>query len=141
MSDEDYCELCDLPKSTCIHGRPPPPPPTPQARVAPVKRTTTRKTTTAAPARAVVRRWTPVDVFRPEIVAVLQEAGGQLDADDVFLALEARMEERLTDADRETTPEGELRWRFAARRARQALVADGEMSRGRPGVWALTDRG
>ena len=23
MSDEDYCELCDLPKSTCIHGNPP----------------------------------------------------------------------------------------------------------------------
>ncbi|GAW49864.1 MULTISPECIES: hypothetical protein [unclassified Nocardioides] len=137
MSDEDYCELCDLPKSTCIHGRPPPPP-APPARVAPVKRTT-RKSTTTAPARAVVRRWTPVDVFRPEIVAVLQEAGGELDADDLFLALETRMEERLTDADREKTPEGELRWRFAARRARQALVADGEMSRGRPGVWALTD--
>jgi hypothetical protein len=141
MSAEDYCELCDLPKSTCIHGRPPPPPPPPQPRVAPVKRTTTRKTTTAAPARAVVRRWTPVDVFKPEIVAVLQESGGELDADDIFLALEARMAELLTDADREKTPEGELRWRFAARRARQALVADGQMTKGRPGVWALADRG
>jgi hypothetical protein len=138
MSAEDYCELCDLPKSTCIHGRPPPPPPPPQARVAPVKRTATRKAT-APPAKAVVRRWTPVDVFKPEIVAVLGESGGELDADDLFLALEARMEERLTDADREKTPEGELRWRYAARRARQALVADGEMTKGRPGVWALTD--
>jgi hypothetical protein len=108
-----------------------------------VRRTTVRKTTTttAAPARAVVRRWTPVDVFKPEIVTVLQEAGGELDADDLFLALEARMEERLTDADREKTPEGELRWRYAARRARQALVADGEMCKGRPGVWALADGG
>jgi hypothetical protein len=141
MSAEDYCELCDLPKSTCVHGRPPPPPPPPQVRVAPVRRTTTRKTTTSAPARAVVRRWTPVDVFKPEIVAVLQESGGELDADDLFLALEVRMEELLTDADREKTPEGELRWRFAARRARQALVADGEMTKGRPGVWALADRG
>ena len=140
MSDEDYCELCDLPKSTCIHGRPPPPPPTPQARVAPVKRTTTRKTATSTPARAVPRRWTPVDVFRPEIVEVLRAAGGELDADDLFDALEARMAERLTDADREKTPEGELRWRYAARRARQALVADGEMTKGRPGVWALADR-
>jgi hypothetical protein len=140
MSDEDYCELCDLPKSTCIHGRPPPPPPTPQVRVAPVKRTTTRKTATSTPARAVPRRWTPVDVFRPEIVEVLRAAGGELDADDLFDALEARMAERLTDADREKTPEGELRWRYAARRARQALVADGEMTKGRPGVWALADR-
>ena len=140
MSDEDYCELCDLPKSTCIHGRPPPPPPTPQVRVAPVKRATTRKTATSTPPRAVPRRWTPVDVFRPEIVEVLRAAGGELDADDLFDALEARMAERLTDADREKTPEGELRWRYAARRARQALVADGEMTKGRPGVWALADR-
>ena len=76
----------------------------------------------------------------PTIVAVLREAGGELEADDLFLELEIRMEERLTDADRETTPEGELRWRYAARRARQALIAEGQMTKGRPGVWALGDQ-
>lgn len=148
MSAEDYCELCDLPKSTCIHGNPPPPPP-PTVRKAPATRTTVRRSTATAgsgtsrasaapaPARAVRHRWTQPDTFKPVIVAVLTEAGGELDQDDVFLELEVRMEEQLTEADRELTPEGELRWRYAARRARQALVAEGTMTKGRPGVWAL----
>jgi hypothetical protein len=138
MSAEDYCDLCDLPKSQCIHGNPPPPPPattrasTPRAR--PVVRT---KAAPATPTRSVPRRWTPPEVFRPEILEVLREAGGELEQDDVFAALEARMAERLTGADHERTPEGELRWRYAARRARQELVAEGVMTKGRPGVWAL----
>lgn len=83
------------------------------------------------------RRWTPPDAFKPEIVAILREAGGRLDADELFLELEVRMGERLTAADGEKTPEGELRWRYAARRARQAMIAEGEMTKGTPGVWAL----
>ena len=47
------------------------------------------------------------------------------------------MAERLTSADRETTPEGELRWRYAARKARQTLITEGVMTKGKPGVWAL----
>lgn len=147
MSTEDYCELCDLPKSQCIHGNPPPPPP-PTVRKAPAARPAVRRTASSAstssarsaptaPARQVRRRWTPPDVFKPEILAVLAQAGGELEQEEVFLELEIRMGERLTDADHETTPEGELRWRYAARRARQALVADGSMTKGRPGIWAL----
>ncbi|HEY0948603.1 MAG TPA: hypothetical protein VGD85_00275 [Nocardioides sp.] len=96
-----------------------------------------RTSAPAAPPRVVRHRWTPPEVFKPVIVAVLSEAGGELEQDEVFLELEIRMEERLTDADRELTPEGELRWRYAARRARQALVAEGAMTKGRPGIWAL----
>ncbi len=143
MSTEDYCELCDLPKSQCIHGNPPPPPP-PTVRKAPtrpvVRRTASSASSSAprtAPPRQVRHRWTPPDVFKPEILAVLAQAGGELEQEEVFLELETRMGERLTDADHETTPEGELRWRYAARRARQALVADGSMIKGRPGIWAL----
>ena len=66
-------------------------------------------------------------MFKPEILAVLRDGGGRLEQDDVFDELETRMGERLTAADRELTPEGELRWRYAARRARQALIAEGEM--------------
>lgn len=147
MSAEDYCDLCDLPKSQCIHGNPPPQPP-PTVRKAPAARPVVRRsaassassrtsTTTAAPARPVRHRWTPPEIFKPEILAVLSAAGGELEQDEVFLELEVRMEERLTDADHEKTPEGELRWRYAARRARQGLVAEGAMTKGRPGIWAL----
>ena len=57
--------------------------------------------------------------------------------EELFRALEERLAERLTEDDHQTTPEGELRWRYAARRARQALVIEGAMVKGRPGVWAL----
>ncbi len=51
------------------------------------------------------------------------------------------MADSLLEADRELTPEGELRWRFAARKARQALIADGLMAKSRPGLWELTEAG
>ncbi|MDF1605657.1 hypothetical protein [Nocardioides sp. YIM 152315] len=143
MSDVDYCELCDLPKSTCIHGNPPAPPlPTTRAatpRATPVRRRTTSSASRspAAPPRVVSHRWTPPDTFRVVILEVLAEHGGEMDQDDAFDALEAAMGERLKPADHEKTPEGELRWRYAARRARQALIAEGSMTKGRPGIWAL----
>jgi hypothetical protein len=43
----------------------------------------------------------------------------------------------LLPGDREETPSGELRWRYAARRARMALIEEGLMTKGRPGVWQL----
>jgi hypothetical protein len=88
--------------------------------------------------RPVSRRWTPPDVFKPLILAVLQEAGGELDADELFLELEIVADDRLLPGDRETTPEGELRWQYAARRARLALISEGLMRKGTPGVWQLT---
>lgn len=150
MSAEDYCELCDLPKSTCIHGNPPAPPaPRATARTAPrapAARTTSRSTTPRAgapvvkktvPTRQVPRKWTPPEAFMPNILALLEEAGGELEQEVLFGRLEERMAERLTEADHGTTPEGELRWRYAARRARQALIAEGEMTKGKPGTWSL----
>ncbi|WP_395692191.1 hypothetical protein [Nocardioides sp.] len=142
MSVEDYCDLCDLPRSTCIHGNPPaPPPPRATARTstprAPRAPRASRPAAPAAPTRQVARKWTPPDAFKAAIVAVLTEAGGELEQDELFRRLEERMGERLTAADHDPTPEGELRWRYAARRARQALVADGEMTKGRPGIWSL----
>lgn len=138
----DYCDLCDLPLATCVHGMPPAPPA--PARTPPPKasRPVVRKKAAAStPARAVTRRWTSPAALEPHILAVLEDAGGHLPSEDVFAALEERLEESLLAGDRETTPEGELRWRYAARRARQTLIADGRMDRGRPGVWELTDAG
>jgi hypothetical protein len=136
---DEHCELCDLPKSQCIHGRPPqvPKPVKPAA----TKRTPPRKRSSPAPARPVVRRWTPPEEFRPLILGVLEQAGGELDAEDLFLELEIVAEDRLRPGDLETTPEGELRWRYAARRARIALIDEGLMTRTTPGVWKLAGPG
>ena len=144
MSD-DYCELCDLPRSTCVHGMPPSPPPPPAAPKAPraprAPRVSTPRTATAVaavPARRAPRKWTPPEDFEPHILEVLEEAGGELDTDDVFTALEARLSDELLEGDRQLTPEGELRWRFAARRARQSLIKSGALSKGAPGIWTLS---
>ena len=139
MTESDYCALCDLPKSQCVHGRPPPAPPEPVTRTAPRARPgrAAKPRTPGAAAAPVTRRWTPPEAFKPLIVAVLEDAGGELETDELFLELEIAAEERLLPGDRETTPEGELRWRFAARRARQALINEGVMTRGGPGVWQL----
>jgi hypothetical protein len=138
-ASEDYCALCDLPRSQCVHGQPAAvtepvvkAPPKPRARPAARTRPAT------APAKPVTRRWTPVEVFKPLILGVLEEAGGELDADELFLELEIIAEDRLLPGDLEKTPEGELRWQYAARRARQALISEGLMTRGGPGVWQLS---
>jgi hypothetical protein len=138
-ASDEHCELCDLPKSQCIHGRPPqvPKPVKPAA----TKRTPPRKRSSPAPARPVVRRWTPPEEFRPLILGVLEQAGGELDAEDLFLELEIVAEDRLRPGDLETTPEGELRWRYAARSARIALIDEGLMTRTTPGVWKLAGPG
>jgi hypothetical protein len=139
-ASDDYCDLCDLPRSQCIHGRPPEPP-KPVAKAAPARRKTTAATRTRTPgatAKPVVHRWTPPDTFKPLILEVLKEAGGALESDELFLELEIAAEDRLLPGDRETTPEGELRWQYAARRARQSLIKEGVMTRGGPGVWQLT---
>jgi hypothetical protein len=145
-ASDDYCELCDLPKSQCVHGRPPPvPTKTVASPPAPRKRPATRaprtSATSAAPEKTVTRRWTPPEVFKPLILTVLEQAGGELEADELFLELEILAEDRLLTEDRATTPEGELRWRYAARRARVALIDEGLMTKGRPGVWQLAGRG
>ena len=85
----------------------------------------------------MTRRWTPPEVFKPLIITALEQAGGELEADDLFSQLEILAEDRLRPADSETTPEGELRWRYAARRARVALINEGLMTKSRPGVWQL----
>ncbi len=140
---DDYCELCDLPRSTCIHGRPPTVAEKvvkakPKARgVAPVR----KRTAAAPPSRVVPRRWTPLETFRALILSVLEQAGGELEADDAFLELEILTEDTLLPGDNELTPEGELRWRYAARRARIALIDEGLMTKGTPGVWQLARPG
>jgi hypothetical protein len=135
-ASDDYCELCDLPKSQCPHGQPPPPPTTPVVKAPPRARKRP-----ATPERQVARRWTPPEALKPLILTVLEQAGGELENDELFLELEILAEDRLLPADTETTPEGELRWRYAARRARVALIDEGLMTRTTPGLWQLARPG
>lgn len=139
---EDYCELCDLPLSQCVHGQPKPPPEEKKAPPPRVRTTTTRPAASRVPgtppARTAPRRWTSPDELRAPIVALLQEAGGELPADDVFGALEERLGEALRPGDREPSPQGEPRWQLAARKARRALQDEGVLASGTPGVWRLS---
>ncbi len=139
-ASDEYCDLCDLPKATCVHGQPPPPP-KPVTRPAPKTRAVTRTSVPGTPPKVVSRRWTAPDALKSPILTVLQGVGGELDSEDLFLELEIAMDERLLPGDRENTPEGELRWQYAARRARQLLINEGLMAKGRPGVWELTPAG
>lgn len=141
---EEYCDLCDLPLSTCVHGMPPAPEPVkvpPKASPVTRRRTTGVSSTTSAPARTAPRRRTDKADFKPVIVALLQEAGGEQDADLVLASIEARLAQVLKPGDHETGPTGEVRWRTAARWARKELADEGLLVAPQPGVWALTDAG
>ena len=156
-STEDYCELCDLPLSQCVHGRPPtpPPPPAPKAeRARKAPRTTTpragRATTEAGAARPTTRtsvssrppRRTPQREFRRHILGALQDSGGTADVEDVMAEVARRMDDLLRPADHETVNQGELRWRYAARLERRAMQDEGLMlPPRRPGLWELSDGG
>lgn len=140
----EYCDFCDLPRAHCVHGRPPPEPVKKAAATKPPSEPKPRRTTTKkAPVvtKPTARRWTPPEVFKPLVVDVLRSAGGELEVGEVLRELERIVGDDLRSGDRETTPEGELRWQYAVRRARQALIGEGLMTTGRPGIWELTDAG
>ncbi|MFC6287594.1 hypothetical protein ACFP3Q_14500 [Nocardioides sp. GCM10027113] len=153
MTSDAYCEHCDLPLATCVHGAPPPPPPAPAAK--PAKKATPRRTASAGTAttrrtssepkvsvRRTGRTRTPQAELRPHILAVLQEYGGRARGDDVLTELEVRLDDVLLDGDREKAPTGDVRWRLNARRERKAMTDEGLMVPPRePGVWELSAEG
>ena len=101
---DDYCELCDLPRSQCVHGLPPAPKPVVTSPPKPRKRVAATSRAPETPPRPMNRRWTPPEALRPLILEVLQEAGGELETDELFLELEILADDRLLPGDRETTP-------------------------------------
>ncbi len=147
MADADYCEMCDLPLSQCVHGRPEPVAPAAPARSAP--RAPRPRSASGGPSRpgstttrrSAPRRWTQPVELRPFVLAVLQDAGGPLEQDDVLARLEERVGEQLRAGDRDPNPRGELRWHAAARTARKELIDEGLLAQAGPGVWALTREG
>ncbi len=147
---EDYCEHCDLPYSTCVHGNPPAPPPEPAPRAARTRTTTRTAAATGTTARAAAkpakaaaparpRRRTPPEDFEPRIISVLATLGGEATAEDVMDAIGEQASESLRSGDLEAGPTGELRWRTACRTARKHLADGGRLVAPQPGVWRLTD--
>src|SRR6478735_5013198 len=138
-ADDGYCDFCELPMAQCIHGRPPAPKPVVKLSPKPRKRPSARPRAAGTVERPLTRRWTPPEALKPHILAILQESGGELEADELFLELEILVEDRPLPGDRERTPEGERRWQYAARRARVALINEGLMTKGIPGMWKLAE--
>lgn len=133
---EDYCELCELPRTTCIHGR---------SAVAtnatpPAARSAARSRKVPLTSR-VERKWTPSVTFRPHILRILREYAGRLDADDLMVELEVALDDVLTSGDRERSPQGGDRWQVAVRKQRKELIDEGLLVPAQPGVWELTPRG
>jgi len=145
---EDYCDLCDLPLSTCIHGMPAPPPApaatpsvrTPRAPRAPRATATRKPSVTTSTKPSPVRKRTEQEAFRPFIVQLLKDEG-RLEHAEVMELLEERMAEVLLDRDRQKAPTGEVRWHTAARAERKAMIDEGLIVPAQPGVWQLTERG
>jgi len=143
---EDYCELCDLPLSTCIHGMPAPPPApapaprTPRAPRAPRATATPKRSAVATTKPAAARVRTDQEAFRPFIVSLLKDEGA-LETAEVMELLEERMAEVLLERDKQKSPTGEIRWHTAARAERKAMMDEGLIVPAQPGIWQLTDRG
>jgi hypothetical protein len=140
---EEYCDLCDLPLSTCVHGMPKPVPKVEPSPRAPRTRTSAPRTTAvrtrSAPPRAP-SKVTDQSAFRPHIVRILK-LEGSLETEDMLLELELALEDELRERDRAATPTGEVRWHQSARAERKAMIDAGLMAGGKPGVWELTEAG
>lgn len=152
MTDSAYCELCDLPLATCVHGMPPAPPPEAKAPVArkraaaPRPRAAGTSSSSSSGAGLTVRRVgtnrTPQKAFRPHILAALHARGGQAETEQVLGDVEERMAALLREGDREPVERDEPRWRLAVRRERKVMVDEGLLlPLQQPGVWELAPEG
>ncbi|RLV50402.1 hypothetical protein D9V37_04970 [Nocardioides mangrovicus] len=141
---EEWCDHCDLPLATCVHGRPPAPPaaaapkPARQPRARREPAAPRKKATAGVVVRRSARTMTPAASFRPHILAVLDEHDGECEAEALLAALHERMEPELLEQDLAIV-NGEVRWRQTARRERAAMTTDGLLAPPRtPGVWELS---
>jgi hypothetical protein len=81
------------------------------------------------------------EYFRP-ILELLDERGGRAPKQVVIEELGRRLDDKLTDADRDELEHGGIRWRNRSQFARLRLIERGLMDRTAPrGIWAITDEG
>jgi restriction system protein len=85
---------------------------------------------------------TPQEDFRQPILRSLYEKGGSGKTAEVLARVEGIVGDKLTDADRATLKQGEVRWRNTAQWERNVMVEDGLLKKSSPrGVWELTEKG
>ncbi len=85
---------------------------------------------------------TPQKDFRQPILRALYEKGGSGKTPEVLARVAGILGDKLTDADRATLKQGEIRWRNTAQWERNAMVKDGLLKKGSTrGVWELTEKG
>ena len=70
------------------------------------------------------------------------EAGGSAPTAEVIKAVGQRIDDRLSELDRQQLPSGGLRWRSRIQFVRLRMVERGLMVKGSPpGTWAITEAG
>lgn len=80
--------------------------------------------------------------YEVPILEALVEAGGSAPTAEVIKAVGRRLDDRLSELDRQQLPSGGLRWRSRIQFVRLRLVERGLMVKGSPpGTWAVTDAG
>jgi Mrr N-terminal domain len=80
--------------------------------------------------------------YEVPILEALRDRGGRAPTSEVIDSLGERLDDRLSDADREPLSSGETRWRNRAQFARLNLIELGDMVRGSPrGVWEISEQG
>lgn len=83
------------------------------------------------------------DAYRGPILVALRELGGSGSMADVLDRVFEKVEDRLTEADRERLPSGtDVRWRNTAAWERYQMVEEGLLRPDSPrGTWELTEAG
>ncbi len=83
----------------------------------------------------------PLPDFEVPILLAVSEAGGSAPRSAVLDAVEAALEDRLTDLDRKPMTSGRIRWQTRVDQARNRLVKSGFLESSHPGIWKLTEAG
>ncbi len=85
---------------------------------------------------------TPKAFFRLHILLTLYELGGKAPALEVHKKLEKKLNDLLTQKDKELLPSGTVRWIKNVDWCRLILVHEGLMKRDSPrGIWELSEKG
>lgn len=85
---------------------------------------------------------TPEQAYYRPILSALVEMGGRGPAGEVLQRVGDQMHSRLNEFDLGRLKSGEVRWRNAARWARQNMIEEGLLSDRSPiGIWEITPKG
>jgi hypothetical protein len=95
-----------------------------------------------AGSRAPAGSLLPEAQYELPLLESLIELGGSAPTSDVVDRLGKKLDDRLTEGDRETLGSGEIRWRNRVQFVRLGLIKSGDMVKDSPrGVWEITDAG